>query len=98
MDYCRMFLARRNLKLPSIADVRRTILSEMRRLNIPDKVKPGMRIAITAGNRGITDHSLILATVVSELKVYGCRPFLIPCMGSHGGTTPDGQLEVTCPH
>jgi len=66
----------------------------MRRLNIHGKIQPGMRIAITAGSRGIANNVLILATLVSELKAYGAQPFLIPCMGSHGGATAEGQLEI----
>ncbi len=94
MDYCRMFLARRNTKPRKIIDIRETILNEMRRLDIQNKTKPRMRVAITAGSRGISNNALILGTVVSELKSYGCRPFLVPSMGSHGGGTPEGQLEV----
>lgn len=94
MNLCKMFLARRKVKSPRIRDVQGAIISEMRRLNIQGKIKPGMRIAITAGSRGISNNVLILATVVSELKSYGAQPFLILCMGSHGGATPKGQLEV----
>jgi len=32
--------------------------------------------------------------VVSDLKSVRARPFLIPCMGSHGGATLEGQIEV----
>jgi hypothetical protein len=28
------------------------------------------------------------------LKRLGARPFIVPAMGSHGGATPEGQLEV----
>lgn len=94
MNFCKMFFARRKVKPSRISDVRGAILGEMRGLNIKGKIEPGMRIAITAGSRGISNNMLILATVVSELKAYGAQPFLIPCMGSHGGATPEGQLEV----
>ena len=94
MDFCKMFLARRKVKSPKIGYVRGKILSEMRKLNIQGKIQPGMRIAVTAGSRGIANNTLILATVVSELKTYGTKPFLIPCMGSHGGATSKGQLKL----
>jgi hypothetical protein len=32
--------------------------------------------------------------VVDELTRRGARPFVVPAMGSHGGATPEGQLEV----
>ncbi|MFQ6054177.1 MAG: lactate racemase domain-containing protein, partial [Candidatus Bathyarchaeia archaeon] len=34
------------------------------------------------------------ATVVDEVRRAGGDPFLIPSMGSHGGATPEGQLEL----
>jgi hypothetical protein len=32
--------------------------------------------------------------VIEHLKRLGAKPFIIPAMGSHGGGTPAGQLEV----
>jgi len=58
------------------------------------RVKPGARIAVTGGSRGIADIPLILRTVVEELKARGAEPFLIPAMGSHGGATAEGQIEM----
>jgi len=52
------------------------------------------RIAVTAGSRGITDLVPVLRTVVAGLRDHGCAPFIAPCMGSHGGATARGQLEV----
>ena len=94
MNFPKMFLASRKVEAPRIKDVPGAIASEIRRLNLQRKIQPGMRIAVMAGSRGITNNVLILATVVSELKKYGAQPFLTPCMGSHGGATPGGQLEV----
>lgn len=58
------------------------------------RVKPGARIAVTGGSRGIADIPLILRMVVEELKARGAEPFLIPAMGSHGGATAEGQIEM----
>lgn len=54
----------------------------------------GKRIAVGVGSRGITGLCEIVKTVISELKSKGANPFVFPAMGSHGGATPDGQLEV----
>ena len=94
MNFPSMFLAERKRESPKIEDVRQAIIAEMQKLNLRSKIRPGMRVAVTAGSRGITDNVLILATVVSELKRYGADPFVIPAMGSHGGATADGQLGV----
>jgi len=58
------------------------------------RVKPGARIAVTGGSRGIADIPFILRSVVDELKARGAEPFLIPAMGSHGGATAEGQIEM----
>jgi hypothetical protein len=77
-----------------VADVPAAIIAEMRRLGVAEKVRPGMRVAVTAGSRGINGIPTILATVVGELTRLGAQPFLVPCMGSHGGATAEGQLAV----
>ena len=94
MNYSKMFLAKRIIKSSKIDDIRGTVINEMHRLNIRGKITPGMRIAITAGSRGIANNSLILATLISELKLYGAQPFIVPSMGSHGGANPEGQSGI----
>ena len=58
------------------------------------KIKPGARIAVAAGSRGITHIKEIVAAVIDLLKSAGAQPFIVPAMGSHGGATPEGQTEV----
>lgn len=58
------------------------------------KIKPGMSIAITAGSRGIANVAVITRAVVDAVKRRGANPFIVPAMGSHGGATAEGQLEV----
>lgn len=83
-------------KLPSlkIEDYIAVIRDELRKKGLGEKVKPGMKIAITAGSRGIAHYPEILATIVDEVKKAGGEPFIVPAMGSHGGATPEGQIEV----
>lgn len=57
-------------------------------------VKPGMSIAITAGSRGIRNVDIITRAVVDFVKSRGAEPFIVPAMGSHGGATAQGQLEI----
>lgn len=54
----------------------------------------GMRIAVTAGSRGVANIALILKTIVSFLKENSAVPFIIPAMGSHGGATAEGQKNL----
>lgn len=67
---------------------------KMNRESIISRIKPGMRIAITCGSRGISNIALITQSIVRFLKDNGAFPFIIPAMGSHGGATEEGQLEV----
>lgn len=46
----------------------------------------GMRIAVTAGSRGVANIALILKTIVSFLKENGAVPFIIPAMGKSWGS------------
>ncbi|MFC1606614.1 lactate racemase domain-containing protein [Candidatus Latescibacterota bacterium] len=57
-------------------------------------IKPGMRIAVTSGSRGIHSIASLTRAVVDELKRVGGLPFIVPSMGSHGGGTARGQLEM----
>ncbi|MCL5097324.1 MAG: nickel-dependent lactate racemase [Candidatus Omnitrophica bacterium] len=57
-------------------------------------LKPGARIAVAVGSRGITSLASIVTSVLGILKGAGARPFIVPAMGSHGGATPDGQCEL----
>ena len=52
------------------------------------------RICITAGSRGIPELDHMLRTICDRLKSWGAFPFIIPAMGSHGGATAEGQLEM----
>lgn len=57
-------------------------------------LRPGMRVAITAGSRGIANIATILAGIVSVVRELGAEPFIVAAMGSHGGATADGQRAV----
>ncbi|MCX6029892.1 MAG: DUF362 domain-containing protein [Chloroflexi bacterium] len=94
ITYPRIALVEQEIPTPRVADVPAAIRAEMARLGVAAKVWPGMRVAVTAGSRGINGIPVILRTVVGELKRLGAEPFLVPTMGSHGGATAEGQLAV----
>jgi hypothetical protein len=89
-----MAKARQLFDQPNVHDIPATIKKELVSRNLKKRVKPGQRIAVTAGSRGIINIPIILRTIVDELKALGAEPFIIPAMGSHGGATPEGQIEV----
>src|SRR5207244_9531427 len=57
-------------------------------------VLPGMSVTDSAGSRGIAIYNLIVRAVCEELKRLGANVFIVPAMGSHGGATDAGQLDV----
>ena len=65
-------------------------------LGIKDKLQPPAkgRIAVGVGSRGIANLVKVVTAVVAKLKEAGYQPFIIPAMGSHGGATAEGQIEV----
>jgi hypothetical protein len=83
-------------KLPPdhIGDARADVRQKLTDFGLRDKVKPGSRIAITAGSRGIGGLLELLSGISDAVKACGGEPFVIPAMGSHGGATPEGQAEI----
>jgi Domain of unknown function (DUF362) len=59
-----------------------------------DAAWAGRRVAVAAGSRGIDRYAEVVAAVVASLRAAGADPFVIPAMGSHGGGTGPGQVEV----
>jgi hypothetical protein len=57
-------------------------------------IRPGARIAVTAGSRGIHDLTTVIRAAVDWLRSVDAEPFVIPAMGSHGGATAKGQREM----
>ena len=92
----RMFRARQIFPQEHIepTDIPAAVMEQLDREPFRSKVKPGMEIAITAGSRGIANVDIITKAVVDFVKSRGATPFIVPAMGSHGGATAEGQLEI----
>lgn len=70
------------------------VAGQFGRDEIDAKIKPGMRIAVGVGSRGIENIARIVRATVHELKRRGAVPFIVPAMGSHGGATAEGQTKI----
>lgn len=75
-------------------EIPEVVHEQMGQEKIKSRFKPGMRVAITAGSRGISNIALIIKSIADELKAMGAVPFVVPAMGSHGGATAVGQRSV----
>lgn len=87
----RQHFPRPKIEVDEIPGVIEKLLSEDKFAN---QIKPGMRIAITAGSRGVANVALITKCIAGFVKSKGAHPFVVPAMGSHGGATAEGQREI----
>jgi hypothetical protein len=69
------------------------VKAELRQLSLA-AIKPGHRVAISGGSRGIANIADILKAIVDFVKFLDAQPFIFPAMGSHGGATAEGQVAV----
>lgn len=77
-----------------IANVRTETRQKLLDAGLKNKIKPGDKIAITAGSRGIGGFVELLNGIVEAVTTLGGKPIIVPAMGSHGGATAEGQAEV----
>lgn len=90
----RMFRATQMFPNDHIEDVAAETRAQLEKAGVLSLIRPGMTIAVTGSSRGIANMNVILREVVSFLKEAGAKPFIIPAMGSHGGSTAEGQRQV----
>ncbi|MHB1004061.1 MAG: nickel pincer cofactor-dependent isomerase, group 22 [Chloroflexota bacterium] len=94
MSLPRMAPVQQKFDVSTIEDVPAEVRRQLAQFGLAQRVKPGMRIAITAGSRGVANIATIITTICEELKKVGAQPFVVPAMGSHGGATAEGQREM----
>ena len=70
------------------------VTRELDREEIGGKILPGQKIAITCGSRGITHYAVMARAMVDFVKSKGAEPYIVASMGSHGGATAEGQLQI----
>lgn len=98
----------RDIHVPKFFDVKQSfdpthipreeIPAKIQSILAPDcfasKLKPGMRIVITASSRQIANADMIIRSIADVIKAHGAQPYIIPAMGSHAGATGKGQREI----
>ena len=94
MGYPRILRIRQQFDRPRVVDIAATVASQLERLDLGRRIRPGQSVALTAGSRGIANIPLVLKATADFMKRLGARPFLIPAMGSHGGGTAEGQRKI----
>ena len=94
MQFPRVYLVRQNFPDRQVADVPGTVRNELSAADFQSRLKPGSRVAIGVGSRGITNIATIVRSVVEYWKDAGMQPFIFPAMGSHGAASAEGQADV----
>lgn len=94
MNFDPFVQVKQHLKSFALEDVGRAVHEELSRSELASRVRPGAKIALAVGSRGINQLSTIVRSCVTFWTDHGCSPFVVPAMGSHGGATAAGQVAV----
>ena len=92
--YPKMYRIRQKFEGPMVTDIAATVQAELMRVHVASVIKPGQTVALTVGSRGVANIATIIKATAGALQAIGAKPFVIPAMGSHGGGTAEGQLDV----
>ena len=84
----------RHIPDDSIQDLAAATIETLSTSGIAGRIKPGMRVAVAVGSRGVANIPLLTRNVVDWLRRYGAEPFIVPGMGSHGQATAEGQRTL----
>lgn len=90
----KMYRIRQRFDRPQAEDLEAAVKQQMRKTGICEKIKKGQKVAVAVGSRGIRNLPQIVRCVVDEIKEQGGAPFIVSAMGSHGGGTAEGQMEI----
>ncbi len=85
-------LVRQRIDPAEIADVRAAVRAALG--PVLADLQPGVRVCLAVGSRGIDRIDRVVAATVERVREAGAEVFIVPAMGSHGGATAEGQLEV----
>ena len=94
MQLPRLLLVRQNFPDRRIPDVAAEVRKQLAASPFAARLKPGSRVAIGVGSRGIANIAAIARAAADYWKSQGMQPFIFPAMGSHGAATAQGQADV----
>src|SRR5215471_3079123 len=94
MKLPRLMIVRQNFPSHQIHDIPSEVHRQLGQSEFAGRLKPGARIAIGVGSRGINNIAKIALATVQYWKEQGMQPFIFPAMGSHGAANAAGQAEV----
>lgn len=94
MQLSPLLLVKQHFPDRSLKDIAGEVRRQLTEAGFGHTLRPGSRVAIGVGSRGIRNIDQIVQAVVAFWKEKGMQPFLFPAMGSHGAATAEGQKSV----
>lgn len=90
----RLLVVEQRFDAPKVADVALGTRQALENSGMLARMSAGQTVAVGVGSRGIANLPIIVRAVVDRLKEAGLQPYVVPAMGSHGGATAEGQMEM----
>ncbi len=94
MEFPELYILRQDFEQTDGVNVREDVFKGLEVFGGLERVRPGDTVVITAGSRGVACMTAVLNAVVAWVKSRGAVPVILPAMGSHGGGTAPGQIQV----
>lgn len=94
INFPKLVKIRQNFPRPLVEDAQATVAAEMEKLLHTAGISAGKKVGITVGSRGIQNIVPMLQTAVKTVRSFGAEPVMLAAMGSHGGGTEKGQMEL----
>ena len=94
IDLPGMLLIRQNFEVPAPVEPEKAVEEALDAVQADIDSLSGLRVAVGAGSRGVDNIVAVTRRVVDRFRSVGAEVFVMPAMGSHGGATAEGQLEV----
>jgi hypothetical protein len=91
-DLPRWALVRHRMDPAEVGDVAAAVDAALQ--TVGAAIEPGTRVCLAVGSRGIDRIDEVVCSAVAWFRAKGAEVFAVPAMGSHGGATAEGQLEV----
>lgn len=88
----RWALVRHRMDPAEVEDVAAAVASALE--PVAAAVPAGARVCLAVGSRGIDRIDEVVRGAVDWIRARGAEVFVVPAMGSHGGATSAGQLDV----
>jgi len=94
LAYPKLVEVHQTIHAPRVADPGEAVDETIENVGLLEAVAPGEHVIIAAGSRGIPNYGPVIARLVERIRSAGARASLLPAMGSHGGGTASGQVQI----